>query len=125
VKLYPHTIQAHSFVAESRYYFVNDTGNVTLSCPTNCPVYEVFWSIHLLSRNYNLTIYCHNNGTCINNNLLTSLLDITGDFMVASNKKLHFRYNMIYENAFISCVGCSHYLVTNGELLYHRIKGGM
>ncbi|XP_065920975.1 platelet-derived growth factor receptor alpha-like isoform X2 [Dysidea avara] len=104
------------------YYFVNETGDVTLSCPAGCPISDVLWSIHLLSRNYNITVYCYNNGTCVNSNHLTSLLDITRDFTVANNQ-LHFRYNVIYENSFIGCIGCLQHIINGGLWIYHTISG--
>ena len=118
-----HAVISNSFTAESRYYFVTETGDVTLSCPASCPISDVLWSIHLLSRNYNITVHCYNNGTCISRNHLTSLLGINGDF-TAGNSQLHFLYNVIYESAFVGCIGCMQHIINGGLWVYHRISGG-
>jgi len=107
----------------SKFYFAGRSGIVNVSCPAGCPietVSDVLWYIHLMSQNYFITVYCYNNGTCVNKNHLTSLLDITSDFTVVNNQ-LQFYHKAIYEDAYIGCV-----VRTNSCLdsQYYHIRGG-
>ena len=120
-------------MAGSKFYFVDRSGLFNLSCPASCPnqtASDVLWTIHLMSTTYNLTVYCHNNGTCFNNNNLTGLLDILGDFTIVDNR-LNFHYKVIYDGAYIGCVvrtnSCvdTHYYITNGSKFMWSFKASI
>jgi len=111
-------------MTDSKFEFAGRTGVLNVSCPASCPnqtASDVQWNIHLMSQNYTITVYCYDNGTCVNKNHLTSLLDITGDFTVV-NSRLQFSHKAIYEDAYVGCVvrtndclSTQYYLITGGK----------
>ena len=93
------------YILDERFYIADNFEIISLDCDTKCSNQtdvDVVWNIHLFSKNYNLTVSCHND-SCTSINEYTKLLNIEQDFTM-ENTTLEFYHDFIYQDLLVGCI---------------------